>query len=206
MAVNGSPNALVSYLGNGDGTFTLKSTTPTPNSGGWVVLADINNDGKLDFATSGNLLALGNGDGTFQIPAAIVDNPPPSGFSGIVAGDINNDGWPDLVLTPVLPMSMLPLVVVMLSPPAYPIPMLLFPVVLFSANAPTAVLFDPVLLLFSRASKPMAVLLAPVVAAFPENPRNAFAREYEPKAKRLLPIPKLLPVTTPVALRFPFTV
>jgi hypothetical protein len=66
VAVNDSPNALLSYLGNGDGTFTLKATTPTPNSGGEVVLADFNHDGKLDFATSGNLLALGNGDGTFQ--------------------------------------------------------------------------------------------------------------------------------------------
>jgi hypothetical protein len=65
VPVNGSPNALLAYLGNGDGTFTLKSTTVTPSSGGYVVLADFNHDGKLDFATSGNLLALGNGDGTF---------------------------------------------------------------------------------------------------------------------------------------------
>jgi hypothetical protein len=99
VAVNGSPNALLAYLGNGDGTFTLKSTTATPSSGGYVALGDFNHDGKLDFATSGNLLALGNGDGTFQAPAAIVANPPSSGFSGIAVGDINNDGWPDLVLT-----------------------------------------------------------------------------------------------------------
>jgi hypothetical protein len=98
VSVNGSPNALVSYLGNGDGTFTLKSTTPTPSSGGYVVLADFNHDGKLDFATSGNLMALGNGDGTFQTPVPIVSNPPSTGFSNIAVGDINNDGWPDLVL------------------------------------------------------------------------------------------------------------
>ena len=38
-------NSVVTYLGNGDGTFTLKSTTPTP-SGGYVALADFNNDGS----------------------------------------------------------------------------------------------------------------------------------------------------------------
>jgi len=99
VPVNGTPNALFAYLGNGDGTFTLKGSTPTPNSGGYVVLADFNHDGKLDFATSGNLLALGNGDGTFQTPAPFIANPPFGGYSNIAVGDVNNDGWPDLVLT-----------------------------------------------------------------------------------------------------------
>ncbi|MGA2595365.1 MAG: VCBS repeat-containing protein [Bryobacteraceae bacterium] len=89
---------VVVYLGNGDGTFTLKSTTATP-SGGYLALVDFNHDGKLDFATSGNLLALGNGDGTFQTPTAFVSSPPSGGFSNIAVGDINNDGWPDVVLT-----------------------------------------------------------------------------------------------------------
>ena len=94
VPVNGTVNT---YLGHGDGTFTLASTTPTP-SGGYLALGDFNHDGKADFATSGNLIALGNGDGTFQNPTDIMASPPDP-FSGITTGDINDDGWTDLVLT-----------------------------------------------------------------------------------------------------------
>ncbi len=94
-----SPTAVVAYLGNGDGTFTLKSSTPITNQSGYMVLADFNHDGKLDFATNGNQLALGNGDGTFQTPAPFVPNPPAGGYDNIAIGDINNDGWVDIVLT-----------------------------------------------------------------------------------------------------------
>ncbi len=97
--VGGGNATVVAYLGNGNGTFTLASTTPTPaDVQPYLVVGDFNGDGKLDFVTTGNLLALGNGDGTFQTPTVLMTNPPTGLFSSIAVGDINNDGWPDLVL------------------------------------------------------------------------------------------------------------
>jgi hypothetical protein len=91
--------SVVTLLGNGDGTFTQKSSLPTPVGAGYIVLADFNHDGKLDFATSSNLIALGNGDGTFQTPTNVAAVVPPGGFTYVATGDINNDGWPDLVFS-----------------------------------------------------------------------------------------------------------
>ncbi len=94
---DGSTDLVAAWLGNGRGNFTLRSITSVTDAG-FLVAADFNHDGKLDFAASGNLLALGKGDGTFKKSGSILGTPPIGGFPGIATGDINNDGWPDLVM------------------------------------------------------------------------------------------------------------
>ena len=89
-------------VGNGDGTFTLASGSPSAvgNSLSAIVTADFDGDGKLDLAvtdSAGNavLILPGKGDGTFGMPTTIpVGNQP----DAIVAGDFNNDGKLDLAV------------------------------------------------------------------------------------------------------------
>lgn len=90
-------------LGNGDGSF--QSPVFYPQSavldGSTIVIADFNNDHKLDIAVpagSGTFaVVLGNGDGTFGAPMYFFDgNSDNIAASALVAADFNGDGKIDL--------------------------------------------------------------------------------------------------------------
>jgi hypothetical protein len=92
--VTGSVSVLLS---NGDGTFQPARTTATPNypyGQNALAVGDFDRDGKLDLATSENVL-LGRGDGTFV-------NAVPDSFGvayPIATGDMDGDSKLDLVAT-----------------------------------------------------------------------------------------------------------
>jgi hypothetical protein len=87
-------------LGNGDGSFQSPVFYPQNVAGlsayTTLVIADFNNDGKLDFAipTGNQSLAvlLGNGDGTFGSPAYFFDG----AANAIASADFNGDGKLDI--------------------------------------------------------------------------------------------------------------
>ena len=94
----GGPGYLQIFLGNGDGTFTLKQTYTIGSLPYDITVADFNGDGKLDLATANSGInnigvMLGNGNGTFQ-PAVTYASPLPE---RVLAVDLNGDGHPDLV-------------------------------------------------------------------------------------------------------------
>lgn len=91
---NSGSNTVSILLGNGDGTFTLKSTLSPGNGPGSLAVGDFNNDGTVDIAV-GNVVdstvqvLLGNGDGTFRAVASNVGTVSPVSIS---VGDFNQDG------------------------------------------------------------------------------------------------------------------
>jgi len=86
-------------LGNGDGTFQPRRNYFGGNFVEALAVADFNDDGKLDLASSSFTSQMrvypGNGDGTFR-PETNVQ----AGKYGIfmVTADFNNDGLPDIVV------------------------------------------------------------------------------------------------------------
>ena len=87
-------------LGNGDGTFQpAVNYAASPGEPFYVVVADLNHDGKTDLALAdhgGDLAVyLGNGDGTFQTAVNYVSGLNPQ---SVAVGDFNGDGTLDLAI------------------------------------------------------------------------------------------------------------
>jgi len=86
-------------LGNGNGTFTLKSTLTTGMWPANVVTGDFNGDGKLDLAVAnyesgGEVqIFLGNGNGTFSLKSSPAVG---AGLEAMAVGDFNRDGILDI--------------------------------------------------------------------------------------------------------------
>ena len=81
-------------LGNGDGTFSLKTTLPVAPFGFGQIAVDLNRDGNLDLVVPPNIF-LGNGDGTFRQAPPIVN----AYANWTVSADFNGDGIPDLAMS-----------------------------------------------------------------------------------------------------------
>jgi sugar lactone lactonase YvrE len=98
-------NTITIFLGKGDGTFTVATSSPAIGmSPSAIATADINGDGNADLVVSqqdslGNgqiVIFLGKGDGTFTQSSSILSVA--SVASQIVPADLNRDGKMDLVL------------------------------------------------------------------------------------------------------------
>jgi hypothetical protein len=101
------PAQLISYLGDGSGTFGSKAGSGLQGYGVTnAVLGDFNGDGKLDLlftyfgsvsTTVGVVFVPGNGDATFGNPVPLAQTASPTPSSPLFAGDLNNDGKLDFV-------------------------------------------------------------------------------------------------------------
>jgi Flp pilus assembly secretin CpaC len=105
VVVNHATNALMVFLGNGDGTFKTPSTAagtiiPTAAGPSSITAADFNADGNMDLAVTNELantvsIFLGNGNGTFK---SRTDYPTGNSPVFVATGDFNGDGILDLAV------------------------------------------------------------------------------------------------------------
>jgi len=99
MHFHSNQSTLLSYLGNGDGTFTTGMTSPPGDSAFTELAADVNRDGKLDvFGVDPNGVGVffGDGLGLFGYRRVLNHEDMQANY-GSATADFNGDGWPDLV-------------------------------------------------------------------------------------------------------------
>lgn len=107
VVCNRGNSTVAVLLGKGDGTFGAPTTYDLSQTEPWlqdVVVADFNNDGKLDVVVASVLQSgvgghaivfLGNGDGTLRPPTSFVGDSSPI---QMLAADLNGDKKMDLVI------------------------------------------------------------------------------------------------------------
>jgi hypothetical protein len=106
-----STDSVTLYLGDGDGSFRTGATYAIGPNASWLVVGDVNKDGKPDLVIAnsgssselGNItVLLGNGDGTFKVvPNKVPLNAAIAGDVGppmMSLADFNQDGKLDLVV------------------------------------------------------------------------------------------------------------